>query len=314
MTRASFIPSKLIRELHSNTRLKKKYVQQRASDVNRLINVFTRNNYKQDMVFSSIRGRSASRIIKWILSDEPYTEEDILACVDKRCKASREDILLAVEGIAFTETEKGRLRIIQKNIDHYDSLIKELDKQIEQLTSSFQEEIKLLLTMPGINLESARYLLAELGNKMDQFPTASKLCKWVGVAPGSNESAGKKFSVHVTKGGTYLKPVLVQCVWAAVRSKTDPYFKVKFEAIKARQGTKRTFIAIARKMLVCIWYMLKYKTAWKPKDVDEQSRPLTISARAASNKMKSAMAELISLGKDKEELATEIVTILQSLT
>lgn len=305
-TRGSYIPNRTIRELRSYQRLKVKYIQARAADKNRIINVLTKNNYKLDMVFSSVHGVSSTKIINLILSDEPYTDEDVLKCVHRRCRASSEDILKAVDGIEMTSTEKARLQIIQKHIESLNDLINELDEKIDELLSAdeYQPYIEWLCTIPGIKLETAKKIIAEIGIDMSVFSSASKLSLWAGLAPGRNESAGVKHNVHVTKGGKYLKPILVEAAWAAVKSK-DPYYRTKYEILSQRIGKKRAIVAIARKILVSIWHMFTQKEPWSPKDANEDHVPMSLSQRRALSRLNAAACELEALGLGSIRIISE---------
>lgn len=92
---------------------------------------------------------------------------------------------------------------------------------------------------------------------MSVFQSAEHLCSWAGLTPRNQESAGKKQSVRITRAGVYLKPILVQCANNAIRSKSCPYFKLRYDSIKKRRGHKRAIIAIARLLLTCVYSMLK---------------------------------------------------------
>lgn len=294
-TRGSYIPDIEIRDLRILTRLRKKYIQQRSADRNRLINILTRHNYKLDMVFSDIHGTSATRIITLLTSGKPYTDKQILACVDKRCKAKPEDILEACQGVEFTARTLEILKTLQDSAADKDKRIHQLNNEISHVLSSqkYKDVMYYLMTVPGINTRAAEVIIAELGIDMSVWPRHSVLCKWAGLAPGSNESAGHKYNKHIVKGGKYLKPVLVQCAWAAVKS-NDPYYKLKFQAIANRQGKKRAIIAIARKMLVSIYHMLSDKNnlkKWCPKDMNEKHIPSDVSVTKAKTKLKTALAE-----------------------
>lgn len=94
---------------------------------------------------------------------------------------------------------------------------------------------------------------------MDVFPTAKHLCSWAGLTPTNNESAGKKKSVRVSKAGCYIKPLLVQCATAIVKSEKHPEIRNRFLLIKNRRGHKKAIIAIARMLLSPIYNMLKKK-------------------------------------------------------
>lgn len=75
-------------------------------------------------------------------------------------------------------------------------------------------------------------------------------------SPQNNESAGKKKSIQVSRAGVYIKPLLVQCANAAIKSKKCPYFKNRYDQIKKRRGHKKAIIAIAHTLLNCIYHML----------------------------------------------------------
>ena len=91
---------------------------------------------------------------------------------------------------------------------------------------------------------------------MSVFPSSKHIVSWAGLAPQCNESAGKKKSVHISRAGAYIKPILVQCANAAINDKKCPYFRHRYESIKKRRGHKRAIIAIARMLLTCVYNML----------------------------------------------------------
>ena len=130
-----------------------------------------------------------------------------------------------------------------------------MDETIEVLSSPFKCEIKRICTIPGIKELAATTIVSEIGVDMSKFDSSKHLCSWAGLTPQNNESAGKKKSVRISKAGSYLKPILVQCALAALKEKDSP-FRAKYERIKRRRGHKRALIAIARTMLTCIYHML----------------------------------------------------------
>lgn len=86
-------------------------------------------------------------------------------------------------------------------------------------------------------------------------------------SPGSNESGGKKKAVRITRAGIYLKPALVQCAHAAVKSEKSPYYKKKYESLMKRRGKKIAIVAVARMILTAIYQMLSTGEAWNPIDL-----------------------------------------------
>ena len=92
----------------------------------------------------------------------------------------------------------------------------------------YSAAIKLLCTIPGMKRESAITVISEIGTNMSQFDSSKRLCSWAGMAPGNNQSAGKKKSVKITRAGVYIKPMLVQVAHAAVKCTNQPYYKIKY--------------------------------------------------------------------------------------
>lgn len=96
---------------------------------------------------------------------------------------------------------------------------------------------------------------------------------WCGLSPSNNESARKKKSARIAKAGAYLKPLIVQCTFAAVKCKKEPYFAIKYECIKKSHSHKRAIIAITRMMMVCIYHMVSEQASFNPTDYTELMNP-----------------------------------------
>ncbi|HCX62974.1 MAG TPA: IS110 family transposase [Clostridiales bacterium] len=133
--------------------------------------------------------------------------------------------------------------------------------------------VELIASMPGMTEISATLTLAEIGIDMSVFEDAKHLTSWAGLAPTNNESAGKKKSVRIGKAGQYIKPLLVQCALAAVKSKKEPYFAIKYQHLRKRRGHKKAAIAIARMMLVCIYHMISEEKPFNPTDYTDLMDP-----------------------------------------
>ena len=110
-----------------------------------------------------------------------------------------------------------------------------------------------------------------------------------------------KKSVRIAKAGEYLKPVMVQCALSAVRSRKQPYFAVKYNAIKKRRGHKKAIIAIARMMMVCIYHMLSEKKPFAPTDYEELMDSHKHEKRVVLNE-ENALAFLAAQGYDTSQL------------
>ena len=200
IVRSSFIPNKDIRILRELTRYLYKLTNMRTSEKNRFTNALTVGNCKLDMVFSDIFGKSSSAIINTILSQNEYDDEDILKNIDKHCKSSNEDILNSINGISWETAQKQRMNIIQEHIDYLDKAIKSVREIIDSIVAPYESAINLLCSIPGIDRKSAITIISEIGTDMSQFSSHYRLASWAGLAPGCNESAGKKKSVKISRG------------------------------------------------------------------------------------------------------------------
>ena len=163
---------------------------------------------------------------------------------------------IAIEG-DVTPEQAEKIRIIKQ---HYDALAickEDLETMIRKLGQEHQEQVKLIQTVSGFKEElSALRILSEIGADMTVFNTADKLCSWSGLVPTNNESAGKKFSTRISKGGHYLKPFLVQIANAVVKSEKHPELRNKCLKLKKRRGHRKAVIAICRSLLVAIYHVL----------------------------------------------------------
>ncbi len=105
-------------------------------------------------------------------------------------------------------------------IDGLDETIARFDAEIARLcvVNAEEEVVELLDTIPGVGRAMAELLVAEIGVDMTRFPTPAHLAAWAGVAPGSNESAGRQRSGRTRQGNAWLKTALVQAAHGAART------------------------------------------------------------------------------------------------
>ena len=258
LVKGSYIPCKSIRILREYTRYRYKLVSCRSSEKNRYQNALTVCNIALDSVVSDIFGKSSSSIIDYLLEQSGTTinHEEIASKLLRTLKSKEDAVIESIEGYQMTDAQKYRMRLVRAHMDYITAEINDVDKQIESLISSvpdYVKAIRLLTTIPGVKHDSAITIISEIGIDMSQFCNSKRLCCWAGLTPGNNESAGKKKSVRITSAGVYLKPALVQCSHAAVKSDKSPYYKKKYESIVKRRGKKRTVIAIARMILTSIY-------------------------------------------------------------
>lgn len=308
LVRSSYIPSKDIRILREFTRYQYKLINTRSSEKNRFQNALTVGNCKIDMVFSDVFGKSASSIINLILANDTYTSEDILSKVHGRCKASHEDILSAIDGVTLDAHQKARIEIVKNHMEYVDSLLCKIQKHIDEMIVGYENYIQLLCTIPGVDRKSAITIISEIGVDMSQWSSHHKLASWAGLAPGCNESAGKKKSVKISRAGVYLKPCLVQVAHAAVKDKDYDYYANKFNKISKRRGKKRAIIAIARKILVAIYHMLKTGEVFNPSDMTDIETSQKKRIEYIKNNFKNAFNQLMRTELSSEEILAFLPT------
>ena len=302
IVRSSFIPYKDFRVLREFTRYLYKLTCNKTSEKNRFINALTVGNCKLDMVFSDIFGKSSQDIIEIILNNDSFSDEDIINCLRKNCKSSKDDIISSITGITFTFEQKLRIKHIKDHINYLTNEINDLRETVDTLVAPYEDYINLLMTIPGIDRNSAITIISEIGTDMSQFSSHHRLASWAGLAPGCNESAGKKKSVKISRAGVYLKPCLVEVAHNAVKDKTNTYYADKFNKISKRRGKKRAIIAIARKILVAIYHMLSTGEAWNPCDLSSNETSDKDRIKYTKNNFKQSLKQLLSLGLTSDEL------------
>lgn len=188
------------------------------------------------------------------------------------------------------------MRLVRAYLDYITSTINDIDTMIESLIAPYETAVQLLCTIPGIDRNSAIIIISEIGTDMTQFSNSKRLCSWAGLTPGSNESAGKKKSVRITRAGIYLKPALVQVAHAAVKSDKSPYYQTKYERIMKRRGKKRAIIAIARMILTAVYQMLSTGETWNPSGLYKIDMPEPLKEKQKEKAIRQALKLLQKKG------------------
>jgi len=199
LLKPSYIPAKEQRELRDLTRYRTKLVQSNASNKNRIIRILEDANIKLSSVLSSTSGVVGTKLIDKICEGKQITMQDIDQVYHKKLGASKDEIFEACQGFVTTH-HIYMLQLIRKEIDNTLRTIESLDLRIKEVLSPYDNALELLKKVPGISVKSAEDLVAEIGLDMNIFPTEKHLASWAGMAPGNNESAGKKKADEQPKG------------------------------------------------------------------------------------------------------------------
>jgi len=265
LLRGSFIPPERLHTLRQVSRHHQKITAMRAMEKNRLVKVLSDAGIRITAVVSDPHGVAASAIIDCLL--DGGTPEQALALAG-RLQAPREALLAALQG----ELSADHL-FVAKTIRHHlralEAQLADLEHYLVDALQPHEAALELLMTIPGIDRLAAAKLLVEIGVDMAAFGNAGRLCKWAGVCPGNDESAGKRRRGDTAPGNRYVRALLCQIAWAAVR--TTSQFKSRFQNLVSRRGTKRAIVAIGHKVLKTVFVLLSRQVPYHDSTVDYEA-------------------------------------------
>lgn len=265
LLRGSFIPPERLHTLRQVSRHHQKITAMRAMEKNRLVKVLSDAGIRITAVVSDPHGVAASAIIDCLLEGGTPAQALTLA---GRLQAPREDLLAALQGELSADH-----RFVANTIRHHlrtlDTQLADLERYLVEALQPHEAALQLLMTMPGIDRLAAAKLLVEIGVDMAAFGNAGRLCKWAGVCPGNDASAGKRRRGDTAPGNRYVRALLCQIAWAAVR--TTSQFKSRFQNLVSRRGTKRAIVAIGHKVLKTVFVLLSRQVPYHDSTVDYEA-------------------------------------------
>jgi transposase len=147
------------------------------------------------------------------------------------------------------------VRLALEHLEHLEGAIAALDRHVEEVLAPFARARDQLATITGVGKRAAETIIAEIGTDMTVFPTAGHLASWAGRCPGNNLTGGKHRSGKTTKGNRWLGEVLIECAWAAARSR-DTYLSAQYWRLARRIGKKKAAVAVGHSILVIAWHLL----------------------------------------------------------
>ena len=268
LLRPSFIPPRPTRELRDLARQRTQLIGEKAAVADRIQKVLEDANIKLGSVASNVLGASGRDMIEAVIRGE-YDPVKVAELARRRLRKEIPQLQQALRG-AVTEHHRFLLRSHMDHLSHLERRIGRYDERIDEALRPFAEEVRRLLTIPGVALRVAEVVLAEIGLDMSRFPTAGHLSSWAGLASGNHESAGKRRSGRTTPGNRWLKTALVQAAWAAYRAK-GTYLSRKFRRIAGSRGQKRAAVAVAHTILVIIDHLLKEGVTYREIEGDNQA-------------------------------------------
>jgi transposase len=259
----SFLASYSQTELRKLTRHRTKLIADQTRYQNRILKELECSGVKLPSVVTDCMGKSGRAIIDALLAGQ--LSLDAIANLARGTLRRKIPLIRrAIDG-SFTPSTAMVLKQLLTLHDLVVAQIAAIDDQVRTLMAPLAADQALACTMPGLADVSVAAVLAETGADMSLFPSAKHLTAWAGVAPGSEESAGKAKAAPARQGNKYLRTVLVQCAWSGVRTK-NCHWNTAFARLRARLGPKKAILAIARKMLVALFYMLRDSVPYRDPD------------------------------------------------
>jgi len=262
LIKGSYVPEKHIRELREYERRYVSLCGQISRVERQLDNQLTKCNIRITSFASQTGSVSVMSVVKAIINGERGAEELEKHVHGRVRNKYKEKITEALTG-CITEVDVFLLRQSYEQLQMFERQQKELVMAMDAICEKYyKEEMKLLCTIAGVQELSAMHIIAEIGVDLSSFEKSSHLSSWAGLRPRNDESAGKIKSKRITHGNKYLCRVLVQCAWAVTR-KRDCWLRRKYENLCKRKSKKKALIAIARKLLVIIWFILTKHEEYK---------------------------------------------------
>lgn len=265
LIRGSYVPEERIQQLRLYDRRVHDLNHEIVTKLNRLDAALQRCNIRISNYVSSIDGKAYKEIVDLIAQGK--TSPEVLAeKVHGRTlnKHGRDVIIDSLTGtlslvdIDVIAMYKAELDLARK---HKDLCLRQMEKIC---TTDFKEQYDNLTTIPGIKGPSACAIIAELGVDMSAFPSSAHLISWAGLKPRNDESAGKIKSRRITHGNKYLRKTLIECAWAAGRTRDCHFSKFSYHQTVVRKKNKmKVQVAIARKLLTAIWFVLSTGKPYK---------------------------------------------------
>ena len=258
LVRGSFVPPERIQQLRQYDRR----IYDLDDEINRKLSkldaVMQRCNIRLSNYVSNTDSKSYKEVVARIsegITDPKVLVEEIHGRIIN--SHGRKTIIAALTGV-ITQADSDMMRQIREEIDVAEKHKQEcMDKMQEICEQEYTDQLRNLQTIPGVKLRTATSLIAEIGTDMSIFETANHLASWSGLKPRNDESHKVIKSKRITHGNRYLRRTIVECSWAASRTKGCFFSRFSYHQTQVRKkGKMKVQIAIARKLLVCAWHIL----------------------------------------------------------
>ena len=251
----SFVPDAEQRLWRTVTRRKYQLTRDRVRLENQLESLLEEAHIKLSSLVSDLLGLSAQRMLK-ALADGETNPATLAALADERLRATPAQLCDALGACTDLKPVYRRiLKMVLEQLQFLERQISQLDQEMASLLNQHQDAVERLAEVPGLGVDSAQQIIAEVGAAAATFPSAKELSSWVGACPGDDESAGVNYSHRSPQGNRHMRRVLNQCANAAVKAK-GTIFDIVYRRTVPRLGHNQTIGAIAHRQCRLIWLIL----------------------------------------------------------
>ena len=258
----SFVPPEDIQQLRQYDRRIFDLDEEIVRKLSKLDAVMQRCNIRLSNYVSNVDCKSYKDVVRKISEGVTNPEvliEEIHGRIIKH--HGRETILASLTGV-ISQAEIDVLRQLREELDLAEEHKQEcLERMLEICQEKYPDELRRLQTIPGVKERTATSLIAEIGTDMSKFETANHLAAWSGLRPRNDESNKKFKSRRITHGNVYLRKNIIQCAWAASRTKSCFFSRFSYHQTQVRKKNKmKVIVAVARKLLVAVWHVIHDET------------------------------------------------------
>ena len=258
----SFVPPEDIQQLRQYDRRIFDLDEEVVRKLSKLDAVMQRCNIRLSNYVSNVDCKSYKDVVRKIsegVTDPEVLIEEIHGRIIKH--HGRETILASLTGV-ISQAEIDVLRQLREELDLAEEHKQEcLERMLKICQEKYPDELRRLQTIPGVKERTATSLIAEIGTDMSKFETANHLAAWSGLRPRNDESNKKFKSRRITHGNVYLRKNIIQCAWAASRTKSCFFSRFSYHQTQVRKKNKmKVIVAVARKLLVAVWHVIHDET------------------------------------------------------
>lgn len=254
LIRGSFVPSAEIGALRELTRTRKQFVREIVRHTLRIQKILDIANLKLTGTISDVLGLTGRAILRALIAGETNPER-LADLAHPRVQVTRQRLVESLHG-RLTAQQRHLLSMHLTLIETLETSIAQLDQEITKAVDPFRGTVERLTEVPGLSDVSVPAVLGEIGVDMTRFKTHQHLVSWARLCPRLDESAGKVQSTRTMKGAAWIKTLMIQAAWAAIRKK-DSYLRAQFLRLRARRGAKKAIVAVAASILTIVYYVIR---------------------------------------------------------